>query len=200
VAGVLAGLLIVVIGGIAGLLTLRGNGDGAQHATLAARTRAPADPSPTAASPVPSPSPSPSKAKAAPRHTGPGRVSTLPAGLFCRDLMARGYSYVAAVDYWARHGEPNQMDADRNGIPCETVYPPSDVSAYWSVRQLPSTVTVPGSLPSGLLCRDLRARGLSYADAVTYWWTEGAPDRMDADLNGIPCETVYPVADVNAYW
>jgi hypothetical protein len=45
--------------------------------------------------------------------------------------MARGYSYVAAVDYWRLHGQPNRMDAHLNGIPCETVYPASAVHAYW---------------------------------------------------------------------
>ena len=59
----------------------------------------------------------------------PGRVSDLGPGLFCRDLITAGFSYAAAVDYWRLHGEPNQMDADRNGIPCETVYSASDVAA-----------------------------------------------------------------------
>jgi hypothetical protein len=26
---------------------------------------------------------------------------------------------------------PDQLDIDRNGIPCETVYPGSDVDNYW---------------------------------------------------------------------
>lgn len=54
--------------------------------------------------------------------------------------------------------------------------------------------------PPGLFCRDLHARGASYAEAVDYWYVQGAPDRMDADLDGIPCETVYPEADVDAFW
>jgi hypothetical protein len=128
-------------------------------------------------------------------------VRSLSAGLFCRDLNARGYSYVAAIDYWRMHGQPNQMDADRNGIPCETVYPASDVSAYWGNHSLPRQFAPSGQgLPAGLFCRDLFARGVSYAGAVSYWWTWGSPDRMDIDLNGIPCETVYSVADVNAFW
>ena len=126
---------------------------------------------------------------------GPGDVRTLPAGLFCRDLSAQGYSYSAAVDYWRMHGQTNDMDADRNGIPCETVYPSSDVQAYWGTYTVPT-----GSYPQGLYCRDLYARGASYADAVAYWFSEGAPDRMDADLNGIPCETVYSWSEVAAYW
>jgi len=51
-----------------------------------------------------------------------------------------------------------------------------------------------------LFCRDLYARGVSYADAVAYWWEEGAPDRMDVELNGIPCETVYSSYEINNYW
>jgi hypothetical protein len=43
-------------------------------------------------------------------------------------------------------------------------------------------------------------RRVSYSEAVDYWFLHGAPDRMDEDLNGIPCETVYPPADVSAYW
>jgi len=57
-----------------------------------------------------------------------------------------------------------------------------------------------GGLASGLFCRDLNAMGYSYADAVGYWNVWGQPDRMDEDLNGYPCETVYPAADVIAYW
>ncbi|MEU4184072.1 excalibur calcium-binding domain-containing protein [Micrococcus luteus] len=120
----------------------------------------------------------------------------MPAGLFCRDLKAKGYSYVAATEYWRLHGQPNQMDADRNGIPCETVYPRSDVSAYWNGRQVSGVVP----LASGLLCRDLAARGATYAQAVGYWWYYGMPERMDADKNGIPCETVYSAATVYAFW
>jgi hypothetical protein len=120
----------------------------------------------------------------------------LPAGLFCRDLNAKGYSYVAAVDYWRLHGQPNQMDADRNGIPCETVYSRNDVAAYWNGREI-NGVTF---WSAGLYCRDLVARGASYGEAVRYWWYYGMPDRMDADKNGIPCETVYSAATVNAFW
>lgn len=68
--------------------------------------------------------------------------------------------------------------------------------------------------PSGLLCRDLLKPPpgfeadqwqpdldyLTYGLAVWYWVAEGRPDRMDADGNGIPCETVYPKEDVEEYW
>lgn len=54
--------------------------------------------------------------------------------------------------------------------------------------------------PPGLLCRDLADRGYAYPDAVAYWVIEGEPDRMDEDLDRIPCETVFPPADVDSYW
>lgn len=128
----------------------------------------------------------------APTAPALGDVRALPDGLYCRDLDAQGYSYSAAVDYWRVHGQPNRMDADRNGIPCETVYPRSDVVAYWpsaTYEAIPSY-----GLPSGLLCRDLQARGIDVYGALTYFIWEGYPERMDADGNGIPCETVYPDA------
>jgi hypothetical protein len=140
----------------------------------------------------------PEKRQRSGADTGPGDVRHLPAGLFCRDLDARGYSYSAAVDYWSAHGQPDQMDEDLNGIPCETVYPASSVVAYWG-NELPDPQGIE-SLPGGLFCRDLNAQGFSYSEATDYWFLHGAPDRMDEDLNGIPCETVYPPSDVNAYW
>ncbi|MDX6238352.1 MAG: hypothetical protein QOG10_3167 [Kribbellaceae bacterium] len=29
------------------------------------------------------------------------------------------------------NGQPNQMDADRNGIPCETVYSAAAIYTFW---------------------------------------------------------------------
>jgi hypothetical protein len=55
-------------------------------------------------------------------------------------------------------------------------------------------------LRRGLFCRDLRRMGYPYGDALKYWNYWGQPDNMDADLNGIPCETVYPAADVKKYF
>jgi hypothetical protein len=72
-----------------------------------------------------------STAPTAPAYVGPGDVRGLAAGMFCRDLSARGDSYGDAVDYWYLHGGSDQMDIDLNGIPCETVYPRSDVDNYW---------------------------------------------------------------------
>jgi hypothetical protein len=60
-----------------------------------------------------------------------GPATDLPAGLFCRDLVSMGYDYEAAVAYWEHEGRPDRMDADVDGIPCETVYPAGDVTAFW---------------------------------------------------------------------
>lgn len=52
-------------------------------------------------------------------------------------------------------------------------------------------------LPEGQLCRDLQARGLTAQDAVDYWFLWRQPTAMDADANGVPCETVFPDAAVH---
>jgi hypothetical protein len=57
-----------------------------------------------------------------------GSLAGLPAGLRCADLAAQGYTAKNAVDYWFLWGAPALMDADSNGIPCETVFP--DVARY----------------------------------------------------------------------
>lgn len=199
VGAVVAVVVVLCLVAVGGFLLLRGSG-GEKDARLSADSSPAASASPTPESPAPATVTATVTPKPKKQAGGPGAVSALPSGLFCRDLMTRGYSYAAAADYWRMHGQPNQMDADRNGIPCETVYSPTDVSAYWSVRELPPAAAVDDSLPAGLLCRDLLARGLNYNDAVSYWFEEGAPDRMDADHNGIPCGTVYPSYVVDTYW
>jgi hypothetical protein len=52
---------------------------------------------------------------------------------------------------------------------------------------------------SGLFCRDVKAQGGTYEDAVNYYVSEGRPARMDKDGNGIPCETVYSKTEVQEY-
>jgi hypothetical protein len=107
----------------------------------------------------------------------------LPGGLFCRDVAAAGYDFVTAAAYWLREGAPDRMDADRNGVPCETVYP----------EEAESFLEQASGFDDGLSCAEL---GLSddpdeFVRAVAYWMSEGAPERMDADGNGVPCETVF---------
>ena len=222
-------------------------------------------------------------------------VTDLATGLFCRDLNAVGYDYVDAVTYWIREGSPDRMDADRNGIPCETVYSEAAVVAFWG-SPLPTTTRPPsltlaglevyageqweqaggypvnwscrqelgnglgagtawvcvpdvtgdgeypvltalilnnrgtvavaqsgtwnpdllpgivsGYMGSGKFCRDvlnpdiglsqwLTDPALRHFGAVLYWFEEGRPDRMDADRNGIPCETLVDAGIVADFW
>jgi hypothetical protein len=70
-------------------------------------------------------------------------VEDLPSGLLCRDVAAAGFEYDRAVEYWLSEGRPDRMDADRNGIPCETVYPSVDVTSYWG-DPLPTTLIAGG--------------------------------------------------------
>jgi hypothetical protein len=66
-------------------------------------------------------------------------------GLMCKDLMAEEYAgetfpfsgvgrpeesaFFWSLVYWSLEGEPDRMDADGNGIPCETLHPSEMVSA-----------------------------------------------------------------------
>jgi hypothetical protein len=126
-----------------------------------------------------------------PESTGGEGLLSLGGGLLCRDVAAAGYlQFDNAVAYWLREGRPDRMDADRNGIPCETVYEPFEIE--WFFEQA-------SQLENGLTCRDLADRGADYRTAVAYWLLAGTPDRMDADLDGLPCETVYDAAEVDRF-
>lgn len=179
-------LLVVVVVGGAFVLGRSGNDEAATTTTAPTTTVTTTAPPATTAPPTTAP------------PTTLGDVRTQPAGLFCRDLRSQGFSYSASVDYWRVNGQPDQMDADKDGIPCETAYPSGDVVAYWGTlgRSVDSDVDTSGvyGLPSGLLCRDLADRGYDVYEAIDYYLVQGLPDRMDADGNGIPCETVYPDA------
>ena len=115
----------------------------------------------------------------------------LAAGLLCRDVRAAGYGFAEALAYWVREGMPDRMDDDGDGIPCETVYSVSEVDA---VLEFDAADVV----PAGKLCRDVDAAGYGFAEALAYWVREGEPARMDADHNGLPCETVYAWGDILA--
>ena len=84
--------------------------------------------------------------------TSPSPVGDIESGLFCRDLFGRGYGYSEAVAYWTREGQPDRMDADRNGIPCETVYDRAEVLAFWG-DPLPTTTTTTPDLVCGRISR-----------------------------------------------
>jgi len=65
-----------------------------------------------------------------------------PKGLYCRDLLnpdfdpypfsqgptPSAHGFFWSLVYWSLEGEPDRMDADLNGIPCETLYAPDVVA------------------------------------------------------------------------
>lgn len=188
-AGITAGLVAVLVTGLVVVAMHQPEDSGPQvQAVAPARV---AEPTPVPTVPL---TPRPSSTSASVKAFGD--VRELPVGLLCRDLKKRGYGYPAAVDYWRIHGQPQRLDADRNGIPCEPEYPRAEVGKYWQGRK----VSKLDSVPDGLLCRDLAELGASYGEAVTYWWYSGNPDRLDSDRDGVPCEQVYAAAEVEAFW
>ena len=68
---------------------------------------------------------------------------------------------------------------------------------------------LPSDLPAGTIsCATLEqggdavergdaSYGMDYPTVLHYWMSQGSPDSLDDDRNGLPCETVYP-ADVVA--
>lgn len=73
----------------------------------------------------------------------PGSTQTLmrsydnvPKGLYCRDLLDFSDNslypfndgYFWSLVYWSLEGEPDRMDEDGNGIPCETLYEPEVIA------------------------------------------------------------------------
>ncbi len=57
-----------------------------------------------------------------------------PTGRLCADLAGDGFDYSAAHAYWEWDGRPDRMDADTDGIPCETIYAPQEVVFFQSLR------------------------------------------------------------------
>ncbi|HEX7135889.1 MAG TPA: hypothetical protein VF228_25145, partial [Iamia sp.] len=110
--------------------------------------------------------------------------------------------------------EPDDVvagDSTTTTAPTSTTEAPTTPSTSTTTTTTTTTTTVPSGptvivigggadLDPGLFCRDLVADGVAYDDAVIYWLEEGRPTRMDEDGNGVPCETVYPAADVEEVW
>ncbi len=283
-----------------GLSTSEPSGQRSPTTTVVAVATTPSTPGPTTSittstvAPTTTSSTTSVTTTTAPTTTTLAPVGELAAGLFCRDLEPLGYSYADAIAYWTREGRPDRMDADRNGIPCETVYASAEVLGFWG-DPLPTSTVPPltmaglesyvgeqwravggyaidrdcrimhgGSLTGGAVakcvpsvigvgeypvltalilddagsvavaeaglryselnadfiveamgpgkfCRDvldlevglpfwIEDPELRYFGAVLYWFMEGRPDRMDADTNGIPCETLVPSNVVTEVW
>jgi hypothetical protein len=150
----------------------------ASTATTTTTSLAPSSTTPTTAT-----SPTTSTTHPSTSTTEPS-TPVLPAGLLCRHLQKIGYGFGEALAYWVREGAPQRMDADNDGIPCETVYPAHEVEATLEFE-------TGEALGAGRLCRDVKAGGHGFDAALAYWIREGRPTRMDADDNGLPCESVY---------
>lgn len=54
-----------------------------------------------------------------------------------------------------------------------------------------ATVQLPPPVPPGTWCGYLAARSVPFSEVVQIWNQLGRPGHMDADNNGIPCETRY---------
>lgn len=136
----------------------------------------------------------------------PSLVLNEPAGLFCRDLNALGYNYSEAVEYWEHHGRTEQMDASGTGIPCQTVYPRSDVEAEWGAERLwppcPSITELeqaafrlaseyePGISPFPLT--NARCVGTwAVAETPVYYFPEVHPHYFKLDADGTPTAVTY---------
>lgn len=103
---------------------------------------------------------------------------------------------------------PNDQSGDLQSTsvpttPTSTFAPDSTTTTTTTTVGATTTTTARATiegLESGLSCRDLNSTGFGYSGAITYWVSEGEPDRMDADHNGVPCETVYPESDILTFW
>lgn len=126
-------------------------------------------------------------------------------GMLCRELAVdRQYpGYVSALVYWLLEGEPSRMDADGDGIPCETVWPEAFIRDVledpWLLTVHPWNMTT-SELPTGMRCREAIFWRPFYPQVLGYYFAEGLPARMDADSDGIPCETVYHDAHTYGHW
>jgi hypothetical protein len=111
------------------------------------------------------------------------RAIKLVVGKYCAAMHAAGWSFEKASAYYEDHGQPAHMDADGDGIPCETVYgevgdpapgPQEDCDPAYPDECLPSP-------PPDLDCADIGHR-------VTVDHSNGDPHRLDADGDGYGCD------------
>lgn len=67
----------------------------------------------------------------------PRVAASIPESYPCRTLAGSGLSYADAEATFNYHGQPTSMDADQDGVACETAYTESVVRAYWRTQELP---------------------------------------------------------------
>lgn len=61
-----------------------------------------------------------------------------------RDGVVFGLDYATVLHYWMSLGSPDSMDDDRDGLPCETVYPPDVVARVASSPLVAGVTTAHG--------------------------------------------------------
>jgi hypothetical protein len=118
--------------------------------------------------------------------------------------IARGgvYSY---YEFWRDAAEGRLTDEEWRGMlaaseaPERPAWQDTFLAGGAGTGELPEPEETFRGIARGKFCRDLIPFYYSYADAYAYWEWEGKPDRMDADRNGIPCETVYPADEIARY-
>ncbi|RRO15429.1 hypothetical protein EIL87_15295 [Saccharopolyspora rhizosphaerae] len=128
--------------------------------------------------PAPAPATAPPQAPTVAPPTAVEQQETVRTTDDCRELRRSGMSFTDVVQYWYGLGSPVDMDDDRDGIPCETIY---------GEKNGPSTTPRTPTHD----CATLQAQGMSFAEVTDYWYGLGSPSDMDDDSDGIPCETIY---------
>lgn len=152
-AGVVAVLVVILV-----IVLLTGDHDSSVSTDLAPSTSyVPEDSVVTSTAP-----PTTDVAPSVPTTATPSPVLAEPAGLLCRDLNAKGYSYEEAMIYWEHHGKPENMDASGMGIPCQSVYDRSDVIAYWGELAKTQPVNLDHQLLWGYEQNERNVRGASW--------------------------------------
>lgn len=128
---------------------------------------------------------------AAARRTA-GRASPTSTTLLCKNLKSRGYNFAEANAYWELEGKPDRMDADGNGIPCQTVYPLSQIHIiYPGAEQPPPVQPAPAATteaaPSQVYYQNCDAVRAAGKDPL-YTGDPGYDSHLDRDGDGIACE------------
>ena len=166
-------------------------------ATTVEGVASPAEDSPTAASPRDARSDLPGGAEQScmvDDNCGSSLPSPRPAGLVCSPLPAAMTAFDNRLK--AERGDLFELVDDVvSGCGYQVMV---DVAQQYSnpfyseVRELAiMALGEISAIDEGLRCAELQNLGLGPKQAVDYWVLWGAPDLMDADLNGVPCETVW---------
>jgi hypothetical protein len=84
------------------------------------------------------------------------------------------------------------QDSNDEAAPLPTVQQTTTTTRAPATTRVPATSTTAKlKLTKGSYCKSMKAAGWSFAEAQAYYLAHGSPAHMDADGNGVPCETVY---------